>query len=70
MEVGMAAADTATAMLPLCSAVVATKTPAATAMVRAPITTNNQLKGRSNWAMATETVKMTATTILVTGELS
>jgi hypothetical protein len=46
MEVGMAAANAATAMLPLYSAAVATKTSAATAMVGAQITTNNQLKGR------------------------
>ncbi len=46
MEVGMAAADTATAVLPLCSPTVATKTPAATSMVGAQITTNNQLKER------------------------
>ena len=45
MEVGMAAANAATAVLPLRSTVVVTKTPAATAMVGAQITTNNQLKG-------------------------
>jgi hypothetical protein len=61
MEVGMAAAAATTVVLPLHSTVVATKTPATTAMVGAQSTTNNQLKVAE--AMATETGTMTVTTM-------
>jgi len=55
----MAVAAAATAVLPPRAAAVVMKTPAATAMVGAQITINNQLKS----ATATETATMTATTM-------
>jgi hypothetical protein len=55
----MAVAAAATAVLPPRAAAVETKTPAATAMVGAQTTMNNQLKS----ATATETATMTATTM-------
>jgi hypothetical protein len=58
---GMAVAAAATAVLPPRAAAMATKKPMATAMAGAQTTINNQLKAAA--AMATETVRMTATMI-------
>jgi hypothetical protein len=57
----MATAAAATAVLPVRTAAVATKTPAATAMVGAHTTINNQLKEAA--ATATETAMMTVMTM-------
>ena len=59
----MAAAAVATTVLPSRAAVVAMKTLTATAMAGAQTTINNQLKAAM--AMATETVMMTATTMMM-----
>ena len=46
MKAGMAAADATTTVLPSRAVTLGTKTPEATAMAGAQITTNNQLKER------------------------